>query len=203
MNSMTDPEFNNLSSLSNYFATRRSGRPRNLVEPGPSDDQIRGFVETAMRTPDHGKLAPWRVVMVASNQRDILAEGLKAAYIKENPNAGRTEIEAMENMAKEAPALLVVLSSPVESSKIPLWEQELSCGAFCMNILHAIHLEGFLGGWITGWPAFNNDVRDMFGHAPEKIAGFIFVGSSEAPLKERPRPNLDNIFSHWDGAKID
>lgn len=201
MKPMTDPEFNNLSSPSTYFSTRRSGRPRNLVEPGPSAEQIKGFVETAMRTPDHGKLAPWRVVMVASNQRDALADGLKAAYLKENPDAGRAEIEAMENMANEAPALLVVLSSPVESSKIPLWEQELSCGAFCMNILHAIHIAGFLGGWITGWPAFNNDVRDMFGKAPEKIAGFVFAGSSEALLKERPRPHLDDIFSHWNGAK--
>ncbi len=198
---MTDPRFNDLSSLETYLPSRRSGRPRNLVAPGPSDDQIRQFVETAMRTPDHGKLAPWQVISVASDQRDALAQGFKAAYLKENPAAGRAELEAMENMANEAPSLLVVLSAPVDSSKIPLWEQELSCGAFCMNLLHAIHAEGFLGGWITGWPAFNNDVRDMFGKEPQKIAGFVFIGSSEAPLEERPRPALADVFSLWDGGK--
>ena len=199
---MNDFDFNNLSSLSTYLASRRSGRPRNMIAPGPSDDQLREFVRIATRTPDHGKLSPWRVVSVATNQRDVLADGFKSAYLKENPNAGRTELDAMDNMANEAPALLVVLSSPVESSKIPLWEQKLSCGAFCMNILHAIHAEGFLGGWITGWPAFNHDVRDMFGKVPEKIAGFIFVGSNETPLKERPRPELKNVLSHWDGKQI-
>ncbi len=199
---MTDPDFNDLSDLSTYLHSRRSGRPRNLVEPGPSDQQLRNFVQIAMRTPDHGKLAPWRVVAVASNQRDVLADGFKTAYRKENPKAGRTELEAMDNMAKEAPALLVVLFSPVKASKIPIWEQELSCGAFCMNILHAIHADGFLGGWITGWPAFNRDVRDMFGKAPEKIAGFIFIGSNGTPLKERPRPELKNVLSHWDGKQI-
>ena len=195
---MTDPQFNDLSSLKSYFPSRRSGRPRNLAAPSPNDDQIRGFVETAMRTPDHGKLVPWRVINVSIDQRDDLAKGLKSAYLKENPGAGRAELEAMENMAHEAPALLVVLSSPVTSTKIPIWEQELSCGAFCMNLLHAIHAEGYLGGWITGWPAFNDDVRDLFGNAPERIAGFIFAGSCDAELKERPRPGIHEVFSQWD-----
>ena len=203
MTHMSEAEFNNLSNLSGYLQTRRSGRPRNLIEPGPSDTQLRDIVRVAMRTPDHGKLAPWRVVAVASDQRDNLADGLKAAYLREKPDAGRSELEAMDNMAREAPALLTVLSSPVESSKIPVWEQELSCGAFCMNLIHAIHAENFLGGWITGWPAFNEDVRDMFGKAPEKIAGFIFAGSTGAPLKERPRPQLDEIFSQWSPPQTD
>lgn len=195
---MNEILFNDLSSIGTYLPSRRSGRPRNLVQPGPSDDQLRQFVEIAMRTPDHGKLAPWRVISVAKDQRAALADGFKSAYLKENPGAGRAELDAMENMANEAPALLVVLSSPVESTKIPVWEQELSCGAFCMNVLHAIHAAGFLGGWITGWPAFNDQVRDMFGKAPERIAGFIYIGSSETPLKERPRPELDDVFSYWE-----
>ncbi len=196
---MTDQPFNNLSSLSAYFSSRRSGRPRNMVAPGPDGDQVRDIIATALRTPDHGKLAPWRVISVASNQRDELAEGFKTAYLTEKPDAGRLELEGLEAMAHEAPVLLVLLSSPVESTKIPLWEQELSCGAFGMNILHAAHAAGFVGGWITGWPAYNDSVRDMFGEAPEKIAGFIFLGTSGADLKERPRPELDNILSAWSG----
>ena len=194
---MTDTRFNDLTSLSAYLPSRRSGRPRNMVAPGPSDTEIENIVTTAMRTPDHGKLAPWRIVSVASDQRDLLGEGFKNAYLREKPAARRMELEGLETMAQEAPALLVLLSSPVESTKIPLWEQELSCGAFAMNILHAAHAKGFVGGWITGWPAYNDDVRDMFGSAPEKIAGFLYLGTSNIELTERPRPELQNILSRW------
>lgn len=168
-----------------------------MVAPGPSDAQISDIINTALRTPDHGKLAPWRVVSVAADQRTRLASDIKSAYLKEKPNAGRMELEGLEAMAHEAPTLLVVLSSPVASTKIPLWEQELSCGAFAMNILHAVHAMGFVGGWITGWPAYNEDVRNLFGSAPEKIAGFIYIGTSNAELSERPRPERQNILSFW------
>ncbi len=196
---MSEAQFNDLSNLSAYLLSRRSGRPRNMIAPGPTDSDIEEIVATAMRTPDHGKLGPWRVVQIGDVHRKAFSNGLCAAYRKENRDAGRLEIEAMETMAREAPTLLVVLFTPVESSKIPLWEQELSCGAFCMNILHAIHAKGFVGGWITGWPAYNDDVRDFFGTAPERIAGFVYSGSSNCELKERPRPELATVLSKWDG----
>ena len=200
---MSEKQFNDLSSLVAYLPSRRSGRPRNMVAPGPSDAEIEDIVATAMRTPDHGKLAPWRIISVAKDQRDLLAQGFTQAYLKEKPDAGRLELEGIENMAHEAPTLLVLLSSPVASSKIPLWEQELSCGAFAMNILHAAHSLGFVGGWITGWPAYNDDVRDLFGGAPEKIAGFLYLGTSNIELVERPRPELTEILSFWSPAARD
>jgi len=194
---MSNDQFNDLTSLATYLPSRRSGRPRNMVAPGPNDAQIAEIVTLAMRTPDHGKLAPWRVASIATDQRDLLARGFTEAYRTEKPDAGRLELEGLEAMAHEAPTLLVLLSSPVASTKIPLWEQELSCGAFAMNILHATHAMGFVGGWITGWPAYNDDVRDLFGSAPEKIAGFLYIGTSNAELSERPRPELENILSSW------
>lgn len=194
---MNETLFNDLSSLASYLPTRRSGRPRNMVAPGPSDAQIAEIVSTAMRTPDHGKLAPWRVVAVATDQRGHLADAFQSAYLKERPDAGRLELAGLEAMAHEAPALLILLSSPVESTKIPLWEQELSCGAFAMNILHASHAMGFVGGWITGWPAYNADVRDLFGSSPEKVAGLLYLGTANIELEERPRPQLGNILSFW------
>ena len=194
---MTEKQFNDLSSLAAYLPSRRSGRPRNMVAPGPTDAQIEHIVASAMRTPDHGKLAPWRIVSVSADQRPRLARGFTDAYRREKPDAGRLELEGLEMMAGEAPSLLVLLSSPVDSTKIPLWEQELSCGAFAMNILHAAHALGFVGGWITGWPAYNEDVRDLFGAAPEKIAGFLYLGTSNIELTERPRPGLRDILSSW------
>lgn len=189
--------FNDLSSLNSYLSSRRSGRPRDMVAPGPNDRQIEDIVSTALRTPDHGKLTPWRVIQVDMDQRGLLAESLTTAYRNEKPDAGRLELEALTVMAHHAPTLLVILSSPVTSTKIPLWEQELSCGAFCMNLIHAVHAEGFVGGWISGWPTYSEDVRDLFGHAPERIAGFIFAGTANCELTERPRPELAAILSKW------
>ncbi len=190
-------QFNDLSSLPAYLSSRRSGRPRDMVGPGPDAAQLRSIVATASRTPDHGKLNPWRVVHVAGDQRDRLAELLTAAYRAEKPDAGRLEIEAMETFARLAPEMLVVLFCPRESSKIPLWEQQLSVGAFVMNLLHSIHAQGFVGGWITGWPSYSAAVRDQFGAAPEQIAGFVFIGTAGQPLEERPRPDLDAVFGNW------
>jgi nitroreductase len=193
-------QFNDASSLPAYLASRRSGRPRDMVAPGPDAAQLREIVAIASRTPDHGKLNPWRVVRVATDQRDALADVLTTAYRAEKPEAGRLEIEAMETFARQAPELLVVLYSPRESSKIPLWEQQLSAGAFVMNLLHAIHAHGFVGGWITGWPSYSEMVRDEFGAAPERIAGFVFVGTAGQPLEERPRPEVEAVFSEWKRA---
>lgn len=190
-------EFNDLSSLTRYLASRRSGRPRDMIAPGPDAAQIEQIVAMAMRTPDHGKLNPWRVVHVASDQRDAFAEKLASAYRAEKPEAGRLEIEAMDSFARQAPELLVVLFSPRESSKIPMWEQQLSAGAFVMNLLHAVHAHGFAGGWITGWPSYSDAVRDLFGAAPEQVAGFLFIGTPGQPLEERPRPLLEAVFSEW------
>jgi nitroreductase len=91
----------------------------------------------------------------------------------------------------------VVLSSPVTASPIPLWEQELSAGAATMNLLHAAHALGFAAGWLTGWPTFSDAVRDGLGATPERIAGFVFIGTPSRPLDERPRPEPARIVSHW------
>ena len=188
---------NDLSSLNSYLSSRRSGRPRDLIAPGPSDEQVKNIIATALRTPDHGKLAPWRVIHINNDQRTLLADELTKAYRIEKPDAGRLELESLEAMAHHGPTLLVIMSSPVASSKIPLWEQQLSCGAFCMNIIHAIHAQGFVGGWITGWPTYNDNVRDLFGNSSERIAGFIFAGTAGCELAERPRPELTTILSRW------
>lgn len=194
--------FNDLSSPLALLASRRSGKPRDLVAPGPDDAQLRQILEIAMRTPDHGKLAPWRFVVVPGEQRAALADLLERAYRAEKHEAGRLEIEAMHQFAHQAPVLVVVLSSPVAGSKIPLWEQELSAGAAAMNLLHGAHALGFAGGWLTGWPAYNKDVRDAFGQDLEKIAGFVFIGTPSRELQERPRPDYDAVVSIWEPKTV-
>lgn len=189
--------FNDRSTPLSLLKTRRSGKPRDLVAPGPSPQQLREILAIAARTPDHGKLAPWRFVIVRADQRDALARTLVEAYRADRPQAARLEIEAIEQFARQAPVLVVALSAPRTESHIPLWEQELSAGAACMNLLHAAHAMGFAGGWLTGWAAYSDAVRDAFGAAPERIAGFLFLGTPGRPLDERPRPDLDAIVREW------
>lgn len=196
---MSDMAFNDRSTPLTLLETRRSGKPRDLIAPGPDADQLDHILRIAARTPDHGKLAPWRFVIVADDARAKLAEVITTAYRVERPQASAIEIAALEQFAHQAPSLVVVLSAPRTGSHIPLWEQELSAGAACMNLLHAAHAMGFAGGWLTGWPSFSDAVRDAFGQAPERIAGFLFLGTPGRPLDERPRPDMEAIVSHWTG----
>ena len=188
---------NDRTSPATLLATRRSGRPRDMIAPGPSPTQLEAMIAIAARTPDHGKLAPWRFVVVPAKARDRLSDVITTAYRAERPQAARTEIDALDQFAHQAPTLIVALFSPRTESHIPIWEQQLSAGAACMNLLHACHAMGFVGGWLTGWPTYSDAVRDAFGAAPERIAGFMFVGSPSQDIEERVRPDLSKIMSIW------
>jgi len=192
--------FNDRSSPSALLATRRSGKARDLIAPGPDAEQLRRILSAAMRVPDHGKLAPWRFVVIDADRRDAFAALLTDAYLAEKPSAGRLEIEAMEQFARQGETIVAVLSTPVENSKIPRWEQELSAGAACMTLLIAAHAEGFVGSWLTGSAAYDPLVLQALGGAPsDRIAGFLFLGSPSRALEERPRPAYEAVVSNWKG----
>jgi nitroreductase len=167
------------------------------VEPGPGEAELRQMLEIAARTPDHGKLAPWRFVIIERAQRSEFQRLLEEAYRADNAAPGRLELESIERFAQQAPTLVVTLSSPVVPHKIPLWEQELSCGAALMNLLHAAHASGYAAGWVTGWAAFSPHVLAAFGAPPERIAGFVFIGTPGVELEERPRPEMARVASAW------
>lgn len=189
--------FNDTSTPLSLLATRRSGKPRELVAPGPTPEQIEQMVALASRTPDHGKLFPWRFVIVAEEARPAFALRLAEIVRAEKPDCTPRDEEAAAQFATQAPALVVALSAPIPGHKIPIWEQELSAGAACMNLLHAAHAMGFAAGWVTGWAAYSERVRDLFGQAPQRIAGFVFIGTPMRPLEERPRPQLSEIVQLW------
>jgi len=192
--------FNDRSSPSTLLATRRSGKARDLIAPGPDAGQLRRILAAAMRVPDHGKLAPWRFVVIDADRHDAFAALLTDAYLAEKPSAGRLEIEAIEQFARQGETIVAVLSTPAENSKIPRWEQELSAGAACMALLIAAHAEGFVGSWLTGWAAYDPIVLQALGGAPsDRIAGFLFLGSPSRQLEERPRPVYEAVVSIWKG----
>jgi nitroreductase len=192
--------FNDLSSTAALLATRRSGKARDMGAPGPDAAQLDRILSAAIRVPDHGKLAPWRFVIVPDDKRADFAALLHAAYAETRDTIGRLEREAIEQFAHQAPCLIVALSTPAHASTIPIWEQQLSAGAACQNLLVAAHAEGFVGNWLSTWAAFSDKVLAAFGGgAGDRIAGFLFIGTAQRPLDERPRPDRAAVISTWQG----
>jgi nitroreductase len=183
--------FNDLTSLPAYLATRRSGKPRDMIAPGPDEATLDAILTLAMRTPDHGKLFPWRFVKVTDRQ--ALAALLERAFLAANPGARAVQVEAAVAPALMAPTLVILLYARQESTKIPEWEQQLSVGAVGMNLLHAAHAHGLVASWNTGWAAYDNTVRTVLCKDDEQISGFFFIGSPGKPLEERPRPDFDAV----------
>ena len=188
---------NDRSSLLALLETRRSAKPREMIGPGPAAQEMDRLLAIASRVPDHGKLSPWRFITVADDQRDALAKLLHEALDKEDPTATPAHHEKADQFAHYAGALVVLVSAPVEEHKIPVWEQQLSCGAAGMNLLLASHALGYVAGWITGWQAYSEHVRAALCGPGERIAGFIFLGHPGAEMIERPRPALETVRRHW------
>jgi nitroreductase len=188
--------FNDLSSPAAFLASRRSGKPRDMVPPGPDPEQLRAILSAAMRVPDHGKLSPWR--FVAIEDRHAFAVLLQNAFRAQRGKPEAEDVAAIDQFAHQAPVLIAVLSTPVEPSKIPLWEQQLSAGALAMNLVSAATAHGFVAGWLTGWAAYDPHVlKALGGGEHDRIAGFVFIGSPGRELEERPRPVYDEVVRHW------
>ena len=192
---------NDLSTPLLLLETRRSGRPREMVGPAPTPQQLERILTVATRIPDHGKLSPWRFVIVEGDQRDALAVLLHKALEAEDPSATPAHHEKADEFARQGAALIVLVSAPIADHKIPVWEQQLSAGAAGMQLLNGAHALGFVGGWITGWQAYSPRVNAAFCGEGERIAGFIFLGLPGVELVERPRPALDSVVRRWVSPK--
>lgn len=174
--------------LQDRLARRRSASAQTLTLPGPSPEQIDRILRLGARTPDHGKLFPWRFVVLGPNSRAEIAEQLLPLAARQpGPDKARAVLAKLTT----PPLTILVISTPVIGHKVPVWEQQLSAGAVCMNIEHAADAFGFSASWITDWYSYDPDALALFGVAEgEQVAGFIHIGTIvEAPL-ERPRPDM-------------
>jgi nitroreductase len=188
---------NDRSSLLSLLETRRSAKPRTMTGPGPSEVELERMLGIATRVPDHGKLHPWRFIIVSDDQRDALGELLHYALTEEDPGATAAHHRKEDEFAHYGGTLVVLVSAPVQNHKIPVWEQELSCGAAGLNLITAATALGYTAGWVTGWRAYSPRVAAAFCESGERIAGFVFIGLSSEELEDRPRPALGDVARKW------
>ena len=169
------------------LAARRSAPAQALVAPGPSEAELEQILTLGARTPDHGKLFPWRFVVMGPQSRAEIAERL--AVLAELHNRPANDQAVLAKLIA-APITILVVSTPAPNAK-PIWEQQLSAGAVCMNLEHAAGGLGYSSSWITDWYSYDPQALPLFGLAEgESVAGFIHIGTLTEPPLERPRPDM-------------
>ena len=177
---------------------RRSVPSRQLGGPGPSEQQTRRMLESALRVPDHGKLAPWRFLLIRGDARHRLGERLAARALELDPGAPTAAIDKDRQRFSHAPLVIAVIATPVEGHKVPVVEQLMSAGAVCFALLQAAQGLGFGAQWLTGWAAYDRVILDGLGLAAhEQLVGFIHVGTPRGEVPERLRPSLDDKLTEW------
>nr|WP_256465481.1 nitroreductase [Bradyrhizobium sp. 159] len=178
--------------------TRRSVKPREMTEPGPSAAELETILTIGARVPDHGKLAPWRFIIFEGDARQRAGEVIAKVFARKNPGAPTADIEIERKRLTDAPLVIGVVSFTKPHPKVPAFEQELSAGASAMNIVTAATALGYGACWLTGWFAFDRDVLDGLGLKPdEKLAGFVHIGTPTKPSEDRPRPFLAEIVTRF------
>lgn len=178
--------------------TRRSVKPMELAGPGPSAAEIDTILTIASRVPDHGKLHPWRFILFEGDSRLAAGEKIAAAYAAAHPEATEDQLAFERNRLARAPLVIAVVSKAGAHVKIPEWEQVLSAGAAAMSLVFAAHALGYAANWITEWYAYDRNVLNGLGVAPqERIAGYIHIGRPARPPEDRPRPPLNEIVTRY------
>ena len=186
------------SDVRAFLAKRRSASKRALSAPGPNTQELDEILCVAARVPDHRKLGPWRFIVFEDDARAGFGDKIVNVFKAKTPNATEKQIEEERSRFLRAPVVIVVVSSPVEDGRTPIWEQELSSGAVCYNLLLAANASGFAGAWLSEWIAFDRDIaRHMGLEGHERISGIMYLGTSEIDQPERPRPNVPERIQRW------
>lgn len=194
-------EFNDTSSILAMLRTRKSASAKAMTAPGPTDAQLAEILSAAVRVPDHGKLTPWRFILWEGEARAAFGDVMKARWKALHPEHGEQTLGFVHGLFLRAPAVLGVVSAPVENPKIPAWEQQLSAAAVCMNVLYAATALGLGCQWNTDWVVYDADIAAAMGLGPhERLAGLIYLGTPSAPLEDRPRPDPATLLTRWQAS---
>ncbi len=184
--------------LRDYLLTRRSVGIAFLREPGPTAAELEQILTIGTRVPDHGKITPWRLVVIEGEARRQVGEKLAEIAVRNNPGLDEASLEIERQRFLPAPVTIGVISSPKEHSKVPEFEQLLSAGNVAFNLLHGAHALGFGASWVTRWYAFDAEAAAMLGaRNGERFVGFVHIGTATTAIEDRPRPALDDVVSRW------
>jgi len=181
--------------------TRRSVKAADMVEPGPNPMQIKNILTAAARVPDHGKTVPFYFILFEGSARQEVGKIVADIYKKHNPDAPQDKMQCEENRFLRAPTVIAVIHR-VRPAKHPQWEQIMSAGAACQNLILAANAQGFSTQWLSEWIAYDEEVKTALGMDKRDIvAGFIYIGTAKNKPEERERPSLKEIVNYWEKGK--
>lgn len=187
---------NTMNETLHLLLTRRSVAPHLLAAPGPTADELGTLLTAAVRVPDHGRLTPWRFIVLEAEGRQRVGAVVEAAFRADHPDAEEARVAVERDRLVRSPLVVAVVSRARPHVKIPDWEQVLSSGAVCMNLVIAANAMGFGTSWLTEWFSFDRRILDAMGLAPEeRIAGFIYIGRIKEPPVERLRPVVADLVT--------
>lgn len=176
-----------------FLALRRSASAVTLAAPAPAPEELSQLLHLAARAPDHGKLTPWRFIVLHGEDKAAFAARLEELAL------GRGDARAAAKLVKlKTPPMGVAVISRAAAGEIPEWEQVLSAGAVCTNLLYASQAMGYGANWITDWYAYDDEARAILGLMPhERVAGYILIGTPAGPPLERERPKDEDLVTRW------
>ena len=184
-----------------FLNSRRSMPSRQLGEPGPDEQQLQQLLAAAIRVPDHGKLAPWRLLLIRGQARARLGERLAEIHQRNHPDAPPAVLLKDRERYAFAPLIIAVVARiDAQHPKIPAQEQLLSAGCVAYNLLLGAQALGFAAQWLTGWAAYDAQAAAVFGLAAhERIIAFVHIGTAPESAPERSRPPLAGLIDEWRG----
>ena len=185
--------------MSEFYIKRRSVLARKMSSKTIPDEDLDKILSAGIRVPDHGALNPWKICVIKGNKLKQIDENIiLSEFKKDNPNATEIQLETESKRFQRASVILVVLSTPLEHPKIPIWEMTLSSGAVCMNLLSCAQSLGYAAQWLTEWYAYNNKMIEYLGGRVgiDKISGFIYLGHKVEEPNERRRPDPEKVINY-------
>ena len=201
MTTLPTPEFGDVLPIEAspatlaFLARRRSASAMTLTAPAPNPDELAVLLRLAARVPDHGKLAPWRFVILDGAAKSAFVAGLET-IAERRPDAAKAV--AKLGKIRVPPLTVAVVSHAIEGGEIPVWEQRLSAGAVCLQMVIAAGAMGYGANWITDWYAYDSDALTLLGLGEgEQLAGFVHLGTAAEPPLERVRPDVAAITTRW------
>lgn len=187
-------------ALLDYLKTRRSVGIGFLKDPGPTPAELEEIVRIGTRVPDHGKRAPWRLVVIEGEARARVGQKLAEIAKANNPALDEASLDIERRQLLPAPVTIGVIFQHKPLAKAPEMEQLLSAGSVCFNLMHAAFAMGYAASWVTRWFAFDTAAQQMLGaKGGERFVGFIHIGTPTAVIEDRDRPDVGKLVTHWQG----